>query len=128
MNLFLQKNKFISIHLSQYARNDVFQRVFTDLHSCKIFRQFILQIPIYRSVTAPSYNACHREPAYAGVAISRLFPVLIWCDLSDSLHIIGGAGACRGRYFLVTEQESTQRSQLRGGAELLAPAPKAALP
>jgi hypothetical protein len=35
---------------------------------------------------------------------------------------------CREPYFLVTEQESKQRSQLRGGFELFAPANKATSP
>ena len=35
---------------------------------------------------------------------------------------------CRGPYFLVAEQESKQRTQLRGGFELFAPANKATSP
>ena len=35
---------------------------------------------------------------------------------------------CGGPYFLVTEQESKQRTQLRGGFELFAPANKATSP
>ena len=46
----------------------------------------------------------------------------------ESLYWVGCAGPCRGPYFLVAEQESKQRSRPGGGAELLSPDPKAALP
>ena len=62
------------------------------------------------------------------VNVAGFFRGYSFCVFTDSLYKDDGSGPCRGPYFLVAEQESKQRSQPGGGAELLAPAPKSRPP
>ena len=49
--------------------------------------------------------------------IDEIQEFIILYVLFDTLYVYFGSGRCRGPYFLVAEQESKQRSQLRGGVD-----------